>query len=179
MDLVFKVGKIWIYVEEAFCSRDYYFRNKWFNDSRLPRFLGKYPFPDKNHLWVILTNKPENFDSISKQAESWGIKILDIQGLIKLIKKLEKIFGVYPECNNNGIDVNSSSKDNISSKSNLNITNSKTNKQYNTKQYNVYYAPRIYDERIEKITSYNIKNQINELELLLKLRKLKDYKEFS
>jgi len=83
VDKVFKVGDRTFYVEESFCSKDYYYRHAWFEKSRLPRFRG-YP-NDKFHDWIVLTNRPRNFSPVMDLAEQYNIRILDPKQLISLI----------------------------------------------------------------------------------------------
>jgi len=88
VDMVVKVGDHAVYVEESFCSKPYYYRLSWFIESRLKRFE-HYP-NDSFHHWVIWTNKPQNFqnEAIQKICNQKNIKIVNTNGILKLIYKL-------------------------------------------------------------------------------------------
>jgi len=165
VDMILKVHDYTIYVEETYNSARYYFRRKWFDDSRIPRFKG---FPHDNfHLWIVLTNRPRNFNSVKEYAENLGIQIVNINGLFSLIrdlinKTLERISSTHSSSTHN---------------SNT-LTTSLSNNKHTTSN-NVYPYEETLEDRVEKITRYNPEK---ELELMLKLRKLRecpDYIEFS
>ena len=88
VDMIIKIGYYTFYIEESFCSKDYYYRRRWFEGCRLPRFKG-YP-NDKLHLHIILTNKPRNFDSVKDLAKEHGIQIMDLNDLLTLIRSSTK-----------------------------------------------------------------------------------------
>lgn len=83
VDKVFKIGKHTFYVEESYCHHYYIYRTAWFQKCRLARFQG-YP-TDKYHHYIIVTNKPENFQAVFCLANNYSITIIDIDGLIALL----------------------------------------------------------------------------------------------
>jgi len=83
LDLVLKIGDYTLYLEESFCSSSYPYRQAWFNKSRLVRFKN-YPKPDKFHLYLLLTNLPENFEHVNTH----NIQVINYSQLIQLINNL-------------------------------------------------------------------------------------------
>jgi len=88
VDMVIKVGYYTFYIEESFCGADYHYRRKWFEKCRLPRFES-YP-NDKLHRHIILTNKPRNFNPVKDPAKEHDIQIMNINGLLTLIRSSTK-----------------------------------------------------------------------------------------
>ena len=88
VDMVLKVHGYTVYIEESYNGSSYPYRKSWFEKSRLPRFKG-YP-RDEFHLWVLLTNKTRNFNSVKELAEEHETQIMNINGLLKLIRNLIK-----------------------------------------------------------------------------------------
>jgi len=89
VDMVLKRNGYAVYVEESFCGSEYPFRKNWFEKCRLPRFKGYRS--DAYHIKVILTNKPRNFESVKQLAKQHEIRILTVNGLLRLIRSLTEV----------------------------------------------------------------------------------------
>lgn len=87
VDLILEVGKFIFYVEVSFCSRNYPYRRKWFEKCRIPRF-DNCPKPSEYVYWIVLTNRPENFNSVKNLAKEFSIRIMSIDNLISLLTNL-------------------------------------------------------------------------------------------
>jgi hypothetical protein len=76
-------------IEFSYMSNDYWYREQWFTDSRIPRFRNSQ---DSNqfHLNVIVANRPQNYDSVKYLAHQscGGIFILSLEQLIELLKSI-------------------------------------------------------------------------------------------
>ena len=87
VDLILEIGKFKFFVEASYCSKKYYYRRKWFEKCRIPRFEG-FPKPNESVYWIVLTNRPENFNSVKNLAEEFSINIMSIDNLLTLIANL-------------------------------------------------------------------------------------------
>lgn len=88
VDLILKVGKYTIYVEEAFCSRDYTYRTSWFIKEKLSRF--KLIKESKYSYRIILSNRPWNFNVVKELAKFLGIVIYHYTQLVIFLRRLIK-----------------------------------------------------------------------------------------
>ncbi len=84
VDFQLKIGKFRFYVEASYCDTPYHYRRRWFTKCRVARFRD-CPKPDSTTSWVLVTNRPENFNSVSDLSQEYSITILPIQQLITLI----------------------------------------------------------------------------------------------
>ncbi len=91
VDFKLKVGDYELYVEASFCSKPYKYRKRWFMKCRFPRFKD-CPKPAEKILWIVLTNRPENFSppSVQAVAKEHSIQIMAIPQLIYLLNKLKQ-----------------------------------------------------------------------------------------
>lgn len=86
VDMVIKVGGYALYIEDSFCSHDYYYRSDWFIKCRLKRFENYRS--DSRHIRLILTNKPRNFRGVNQLAQANGIQIITINGLLQKLRDI-------------------------------------------------------------------------------------------
>jgi len=87
VDFELEIGIYKLYVEASYCKTPYPYRRKWFTDCRIPRFRD-CPKPSEYVQWIILTNKPENFNSVKELAKEFSITILSIDDLLTLVNNL-------------------------------------------------------------------------------------------
>ncbi len=89
VDFELKIGNYYLYVEASYMSKPYKYRRKWFIRDRIGRFKN-CPKPKRNILWILLTNRPENFSPIPIQvlASEYSITILSIENILSLITNL-------------------------------------------------------------------------------------------
>jgi len=88
VDMVIKIGYMTYYLEDSFCSKEYYYRKNWFLKCRLPRFHN-YP-SNETHVKIIWTNKPQNFESVKDLAETFHIQIMSTNQILNLIRNAKK-----------------------------------------------------------------------------------------
>jgi len=87
VDLRIEVGEYKLFIEESCCRKPYHYRRKWFTKCRLSRFED-CPKPSEFVYWIVLTNRPENFNSVKELASEYSVNILSIEELLSLITKL-------------------------------------------------------------------------------------------
>jgi hypothetical protein len=74
-------------IEFSWLGADYWYRQKWFIDSRIPRF--RYSQNSNHyHLNTIVTNRPHNYDSVRWLAyqSCGGIFILSLEELLEVLR---------------------------------------------------------------------------------------------
>ena len=101
VDKIFQIGKHTFYVEESYCNRYYTYRTTWFQKCRLARFQGLPT--DKFSHYIILTNRPENFEAVLPLANNYTITITDIQGLLSLFNHYISNTNLNNDNNNSNI----------------------------------------------------------------------------
>lgn len=89
VDLIITMLGFVFYIEESFCTHNYPYRQNWFTKCRLPRF-STYK-SDNKHIRVLLTNKPQNFSSVTQQAKQNNIIITTLNQLLTRLRKLASI----------------------------------------------------------------------------------------
>jgi hypothetical protein len=87
VDLIMRVGEYILYVEMTCLGAYYPYRREWFIESRIPRFEG-CPKPSDFVFWIVLTNRPENFNSVKSLASEYSISIMSIENILSLISTL-------------------------------------------------------------------------------------------
>lgn len=87
VDMIMKIGDYILCIEMTCLGARYSFRRDWFIESRIPRFEG-CPKPSKYVQWIVLTNRPENFNSVKSLANEYSITIMSIEDILSLISKL-------------------------------------------------------------------------------------------
>ncbi len=87
VDFIFTVGSYKIYVENKHCEADYPIRTQWYLDSVKPRFQDCH-IADKFHIHVLLTNRPQNYNSVIDLAQADKIQICGFSQLEQLIQLL-------------------------------------------------------------------------------------------
>jgi hypothetical protein len=89
VDFELEIGKYKYFVEASYCKTAYPYRRKWFMDCRIPRFRD-CPKPNEFVYWIVLTNRPENFNpkSVQELAKEYSISIMSIDNLLSLITNL-------------------------------------------------------------------------------------------
>jgi len=65
------------------------FRSAWFTDCRLSRFAN-YPIGDTFHKRILLTNRPNNFNSVKTIAQQNSVFVYSITRLLTLLNTLTK-----------------------------------------------------------------------------------------
>jgi len=142
VDLIIEDNDTKFYIEESFCSKKYYYRKNWFKNCRLKRF-NDYPH-DQHHIWIILTNEPSNFESVTDLAYENNVTITNFNGLIETIKttrlnnqtnRLKKFLNQNTDfqmltLNNQLLVTNNTST--TSTLNTTNLTNTNTNTKTNT-----------------------------------------------
>jgi hypothetical protein len=88
IDLEMKVGSYTLCIEVSYCSKQYHYRRKWFTKCRIPRFK-HCPLPNSQTYWIVLTNRPENFNPVKEIADQFSISVMGLDGLINLISNLQ------------------------------------------------------------------------------------------
>ncbi|MGA2523612.1 MAG: hypothetical protein ABSF65_05605 [Candidatus Bathyarchaeia archaeon] len=88
VDMEMQVGDCRLCIEMSYCSKNYYYRRAWFTKCRLTRFRN-CPKPDSHTYWILLTNRPENFNPVKEIAEQFSICIVGIDELMELIINLK------------------------------------------------------------------------------------------
>ena len=86
-DLIIEIGDYKLFIEESCCRKPYHYRRKWFTECRLPRFEG-CPKPSEYVYWIVLTNRPENFNSVRELASEYSICVMSIENILSLISNL-------------------------------------------------------------------------------------------
>jgi len=83
VDLIFKIGPFNLYVEVRNNTHDYPIRTNWFIDSSVPRFRNvEFDYFNKR---IILTNRPQNYESVEKLAEKFAISVMNFEELIRCL----------------------------------------------------------------------------------------------
>lgn len=172
VDMVLKVHDYTVYVEESYNGSSYPYRKSWFKESRLPRFKG-YP-RDEFHLWVLLTNKPRNFNSIKELAEEHETQIMNINGLLKLVRNLIK------KSTERSFTIPSSTlSDYLSSNSNTVTVRVGVKSNKSRQIEHVYAYDKGVEKTIERLTKIDFIEGSDIYEKLNRLKELQGYYEFS
>lgn len=87
VDFELEIGDYELHVEASYCKKPYKYRRKWFTKCRLSRFED-CPKPSEYVYWIVLTNRPENFNSVKELASEYSITIMSIENILSLITKL-------------------------------------------------------------------------------------------
>lgn len=87
VDFELKICDYELYIEASYCKKPYHYRNKWFTKCRIPRFEN-CPKPSEFVYWIVLTNRPENFNSVKDLANEYSITIMSIDNILSLITNL-------------------------------------------------------------------------------------------
>ena len=74
-------------MENKHCEAYYPIRTQWYLDSVLPRFKNCH-IADKFHIYVTLTNRPKNYNSVLDIAQADKISVFNFQQLEQLINHL-------------------------------------------------------------------------------------------
>jgi hypothetical protein len=91
VDLIMEIRGHKLFVEETKHTKYYQrYQKDWMKD-RLSRFRD-CPKPTEKILWIILTNRPENFTPkpVQRMAEENSVKIMNVEELLSLIDSLSK-----------------------------------------------------------------------------------------
>ncbi len=88
VDMEMKVGSYTLCIEMSYCDKKYYYRRGWFTKCRIPRFRD-CPKPNSHNYWIVLTNRPENFNPVKEIAAQYSISIMGLDELINLISNLQ------------------------------------------------------------------------------------------